>query len=83
MAQMLEVGKQVGTGKVFISVPTEAYDTAKKPLTGERVHIVVFDPSEVPWLIDALRKELGAACRECGRPCPDDGTGICEDCLGG
>lgn len=83
MSGLLEVGRQVRTGKVFISVPQECYDTAKKPLTGERVHIVVFDQSEVPWLIESLRKELVEACRECGRPCPDDGTGICEDCFGG
>lgn len=59
--------------------PSEWIAWAKK----EPGYVVPDNRSAVQKHVESLRKELGEACRECGSPCPDDGTGYCEDCFGG
>ena len=54
---VLQVGKQIGTDTVFISVPEERYDTARSVLTGNRRHIILIEQDELTWLIESLQHE--------------------------
>ena len=57
---MLQVGKQIGTDTVFISVPEERYDTAMSVLTDKRMHIILIEQDELTWLIESLQREREA-----------------------
>lgn len=62
MTGELRVGR-VG-GDVFIGITGDAYEPAKLPLSGETIHNLRFPPSDIPWLIKALRKELRAEAKK-------------------
>lgn len=44
--------------KVFIGVPKDASEPVVELLSGEGLTIITFDQKHLPWLIEALEKEL-------------------------
>jgi len=66
----LEVGREKSSGDVFVAAPTSRYDTALKPLSRERVHMLLFKFEDLDWLIRALQRE-----KKRGRTSPSAGGG--------
>lgn len=62
MSKELRVGR---VGKdVFIGITGDAYEPATLPLSGETIHNLRFPPSDIPWIIKALQKELRLEARK-------------------
>jgi len=43
---------------VWIGAPTECYEEAKKPLSGNRLHILRFTPEQADAVIEMLQTEV-------------------------
>jgi hypothetical protein len=57
MAEFIEAGT-AGKDRIFIGATSSYYDCAKKPLSGTKMHCLLFTLEEAKDVVRFLRKEI-------------------------
>jgi len=61
MTTYIEVGKVTkgqNKGEIFIASSKERHEEVQTALTKQTKHILLFQKKDIPWLIEALQKEM-------------------------